>query len=179
MSQVFSAREGDTIALPWGEIELHNNEVHIRSNVADPPGVSFHGYGDCKSLGKVSFKMDGKETVLIQGKRTEDGSGEVYLGVLDANILQQTGSLDRAMVEAVNITARGIEFRVPVGFSAGVTRGGVVTTPSGAVDTMWAPDGLSFTQQQTDQNFVTYVVTSPYDKGANPRAIWSALTGKL
>jgi len=42
---------------------------------------------------------------------------------------------------------------------------------------MWAPSGLFFTQQQADGNFVTYRITTPFDKSANPKAVWSAWTG--
>jgi hypothetical protein len=48
----------------------------------------------------------------------------------------------------------------------------------GVTDTMWAPDGMCFTQQQADGNFVTYHASAPWSK-AHAKAVWSAWTGKL
>jgi hypothetical protein len=176
VSKLFDAQDGDVITLPWGTVELHNNEVHIRSNVADPPGVSFHGYGDCRSLGKVSFKINGREMVLIQGKsRDDNGGGEIYVGVLDEARFREleargdTNALDHAMIEVMNIQAHQIEFKTAVKFPGGA---------AAVNDTIWAPDGLSFTQQQADRNFVTYKVDRPFDKGANPVALWASGTNQ-
>lgn len=172
-SQVFSVNDGDYITLPWGRVEFHNNELHVVSTVNDPAGLSFRG-GDGS---KVSYKpSDGIETVLLQLRRMRNGDGEFYFGALNRAEYDRTGNGDRAMKEIATFNVTGVEFRVPVKFSAGVAVG---AAGGSTTDTMWAPSGLVFTQQQDDGNFVTYRVTRPYDKSASPCAMWSAWTGYI
>jgi hypothetical protein len=45
-------------------------------------------------------------------------------------------------------------------------------------DTMWAPDGLSWTQQQGDTNFVTYAGVTPWSKYP-ATAVWSWMSGPI
>ena len=47
------------------------------------------------------------------------------------------------------------------------------------IQRMWSVDGMHFTQQQDDGNFVTYHVDQAFNMSANPRAVWSAWTGKI
>lgn len=77
---------------------------------------------------------------------------------------------DRDMVRVLSATASGVQFHVPVQGAGG---------GAGPVQRMWSSDGTYFTQQQDDGNFVSYAVDVPFDIGANPRALWSAWTGKI
>jgi hypothetical protein len=166
MSRQMTLADGDYFELPWGRAEWHNNELHLVSSVNDPAGISFRGANGCK----VSWKDSaGNEKALLQLRQKANGDGEYYLGAYSEAEFQRTHNLDRAMIEVATISPGGIEFRVPVKFSAG---GGVVT------DTMWAPSGLYFTQQQADGNFVTYRALAPFDK-ANAQPVWSAWGGLI
>lgn len=168
MSRQMTLADGDYFELPWGRAEWHNNELHLVTSVNDPAGISFRGANGCK----VSWKnAAGEEKALLQLRQDRDGNGEYYIGAVDQGVLAATGNLDRAMIELATLSPKGIEFRVPVKFSAG---GGV----GKITDTMWAPNGLFFTQQQDDGNFVTYAASAPYSK-ANATPVWSAWTGKI
>lgn len=157
MATLLRANDGDIIALPWGEIQLHNNEVHIVSSVDDPPGVSFKAPGPSRSLGKVSFKNhSGVEMVLIQGKEREDGipGGEIYVGILD----QRLGDGDHAMIEVATLKADGITFHVPINLSA-------------QTDHLQSGTGRFKLYTQSDGNLVLYDTSiSPWE------ALWNSGT---
>lgn len=160
--QIFNAHDGDYISLPWGRIVFHNNEWHLETDKNDPAGISFIG-GDGA---KISWKDGaGREKALLQLRRNQYNNGEFYLGCLDEarfNQLVAQGDpnpLDHAMIEVATVTTTGVEFRVPVKLSAGAI--GPIT---GVSDTLWSPDGMWFTQQQTDGNLVKYKATIPFSK---------------
>lgn len=90
---------------------------------------------------------------------------ELFLGT------NSEGSTDADIDRVFTISRKGVRFTVP-----GAGGGGF---DARQVRRMWSTDGLFFTQQQDDGNFVTYAVDAPYDITANPRARWSAWTGKL
>jgi hypothetical protein len=69
--------------------------------------------------------------------------------------------------------------RKPLAFIFNAVTQALIQILGARTDTIWAPDGLTFTQQQSDGNVVSYVVSRPFDKGANPKALWSSWTGKL
>jgi hypothetical protein len=126
MSTLINAKDGDVIQLPWGQVVFHNNEVHIVSTVDDPPAISFIAPGPGTGLGKVSFKDHaGREVVLLQGKVSANGGGEIYVGVLDGakyaalTNMGDRNALDKAMTEVVNIQAGLIEFKVPTNLATG------------------------------------------------------------
>jgi hypothetical protein len=177
MSKLFEAQDGDYIQLPWAKFVFHNNEWHVDGRgVNDPTGGSFLGGNGCK----LSWKNEqGEEMVLFQMRRNQDNDGEYYFGALNQAKYQELlakgdqNALDHAMIEVATINPKGIEFRVPVKFSAGAL--GLIGINN---DTIWSPDGLSFTQQQNDKNFVTYKVDRPYDKTANPVALWASGTNQ-
>lgn len=104
------------------------------------------------------------------GSQAPDGSVEIVLHALKQHGL----SVDADMLKLIRVVtgetpqASSIEFLVPIK--------GPAPTPAGVTDTMWSPDGMSFTQQQSDGNFVTYGASVPFSK-ANVRALWSAWTG--
>lgn len=152
------------------------NETTLVSTIDDPPkhrlGVlarALRGRG----LGCLTFNVvrdDGSEDehVVIQGKRTDQGGGELWVGAKRAG----GGSQDADMRELVTLTDQGLTCAVPIHAPN--------LASAGPPDTMWAPNGLSFTQQQGDGNFVTYVTSVPWSKaGEHVRAVWSAWTGKL
>ena len=106
------------------------------------------------------------------GDNTPDGrrGGEFYLGLGKPG----GGSTDDAMQDVLVATVDGgFQFRLPV-YAPNLSG------TAGRTDTMWAPNGLSFTQQQDDGNFVTYTTTVPFSKaGEHVKAVWSAWTGKI
>lgn len=180
MAQRMVLQDGDYFELPWGRIVFHNNELHIETHVNDPAGISYLGADGCKMSWKDSA---GQEKVLFQMRRNAKGEGEFYFAAFSQarydEMIARGGAwaakaLDLAMVELATINPDGCELRVPLKCSAGVAGGANVL---GVPDTMWAPTGLFFTQQQTDGNFVTYKVDVPFDKSANPVALWSAFGG--
>jgi len=123
MSKLRDIQPGDYEQLSRGTVEYQTNEMHLHSADDDPSGVSFHNdHGN--HLGKLSGKHNGREHALLQFKRNADG-GEIYIGLLDEalyNKLVASGDpdpLDHATIEVINMTVKGIEFRVPVKFSAG------------------------------------------------------------
>lgn len=77
------------------------------------------------------------------------------------------GSNDADEQPVFIMTRSGLRILVPVFLEGGVAGlGPVASAPVPAhFDTLWAPDGLSCTQQQVDYNFVTYRVERPFDKG--------------
>lgn len=108
--------------MPWGFIELGNNEVHVVSTVEDPPAVYCASKAGI-SLGSMAFgrlRSDGRiETmVLLQGKQDErtrqdphNYSGEVTLHIRH----WQPGVGDDAqMVRVCEARHDGVRFDVPV-----------------------------------------------------------------
>ena len=161
MSKLFDAHAGDYVQLDQGLLDFEGNELHLKTAYNDPPAVSFHNdFGD--SLGKLSGKHNGEEQVLVQFKRNAAG-GEFYLGVLDQAKyvdLQAKGdpkALDHAMIEAMNVSAAGIEFRLPVKFSAGqaTPTPGPLDPPTNGVQ-LGTLDGRYIVADQSDGNLVVY-----------------------
>lgn len=178
MSTLFTAVDGDIIQLPWGEIILHNNELHIRTSVADPPGISLLGF----TGSKISWKdEDGNEKVLFQLRQNAKGDGEYYVGCFSQKaydgLLAEGGrwalkALDLAMIEVATINPDGIEFRVPVKFSAGII-GGAGTALAG-VSRFVSDNGRYVFNVQGDQGG-HIVVYDTWDAQGNviPESQWS------
>ena len=161
MSRLLTASDGDYIQLPWGELIFHNNEWHLRTSVNDPAGVSFIGADGSK----ISWKdKDGNEKVLFQLRQNPKGDGEFYFGTLSMAVLHQTGNLDRAMIEVATINPDGVEFRVPVKFSAGSAG---VGSGSGEPSAIVSPGRRYRAEMQPDGNFVIY------DMRGGPRAVFA------
>jgi hypothetical protein len=165
---------------PTGALAHDGNELYSDSKVDDPAAYRLGAPPTQRGLGKLSgdiIEQGGvrHEVVLVQFKQTEnaqnqiDGKGgEFYLGLAKEN----AGTTDDAMVDVLTATVKdGFRFKLPV---YAPNLGG----SSGAyANDMWSPNGLYVTQQQDDGNFVTYRLSRPYDKGANPVAVWSAWSG--
>lgn len=160
------------------------NEFIMDSKIADAAkfrvGAPFEagesGGGGAFSFDVLNFGGNSSrriEVVLFTGGMNSQGGGESGLFVTRRGTWGDI--TDAAQVRIYEATSDGIVFHVPVTFAGG--GGGV----SGITDTMWAPDGLSFTQQQTDANFVTYTTKVPYCKDAacGVRAVWSRNSGPL
>lgn len=155
----------------WGWIGTYDdNEIEIVSTISDPPKVRLAVQaGKVESnLGGVTFNIrrdDGRheEYGYIMGRLTADKqAGAIYFAT--------RGPGDSQAKERAYLDHTGAYFRVPMIGSSAV----------GVTDTMWAPGGLSFTQQQADGNFVTYVTSVPFSKaGEHVKAVWSAWTGRL
>ena len=165
-----------------GYLLMDGNELTVGSKIDDPPKVRLtsplteHGggggcisYNASRTEGRVCLGQDQLEMALDRVEQAEDVRGQVGNLKAERNFLLNDGSGagDNAM-------------RKPFAFIwNAVTRMLLNMAGGSRTDTMWAPGGLTFTQQQEDGNFVTYKVDRPYDKGANPIPLWSAWTGKL
>lgn len=170
-------QDGDFFELPWGRVVFHNNELHIETFVGDAAGVSFIGATNCKLSWKDSA---GQEKVLLEMRQNAKGDGEFYIGGFSQAVYNEMiarggawadKALDQAMVELATINPDGCELRVPLRCSAGLVGAG----SAGITDTIWAPDGRSFTQQQSDGNFVTYFTTVPFSKaGEHVTVVWAS-----
>lgn len=112
--------------------------------------------------------------------RTDDhpaaaaGAGCIEVYMQTAPVGHETDAGEKLLVR---LTQRaGLELFVPLNAYAGGPATQMVTTGL-MPDTMWAPNGKAFTQQQDDGNFVTYVTDVPFSKDpAHARAIWSSGT---
>ena len=166
-----------------GYLAMEGNELTVGSKIDDPPKVRLTapiypkgGGGGCISYnasyftGQVCFGSQQLEMGLDRVEQAEDVRGDQGNLKAERNFLLNDGSSskDSAMKKPLAFVWNAIT-RLFLNLGGGDSR----------PDTMWAPDGLSFTQQQNDKNFVTYEVDQPFDKGANPRALWSAWTGKI
>jgi hypothetical protein len=142
------------------------NETTLVSTVDDPPkhrlGVTKDALGTSggRGLGCLSFNVvsgpSEDEHVLVQGKRTDDGGGEFYIGLKEPN----SPSKDEAMKDALIVTnERGFEFRLPI--SAPNLTGGQVSEQFNS--TMKHPNGYIWFTMQGDGNLVCYKNRIKYD----------------
>lgn len=164
-----------------GYLVMEGNELSIGSKLNDPPKVRLTapvyatgGGGGCVSYnrsireGAVCFGNEQQEMALDRVEQAEDVRGQNSLKAERNFLLNDgSGSGDSAMKKPLAFVWNAVT-RLLLNFGG-----------SSRTDTMWANDGLHFTQQQSDGNFVTYVIDRPFDKSANPRALWSAWTGPL
>lgn len=165
-----------------GYLLFDGNELTIGSKIDDPPklrGTSKiypHGGGGFAISANASLHdgvCDGHaqgEMAMLRWEQAEDVRGQVGNLKGEANFMLNDGGggEDANMQKPLAFVWNAIT-RTLLGLFGG----------GGRPDTMWAPQGLTFTQQQDDGNFVTYKVERPFDKGANPVAVWSAWTGFL
>ena len=157
-----------------GFIGFDGNELIIGSKVDDPAKVRLtapmteHGGGG----GVISFNfhrdfnraVDGHEQCemgMIRVEQADDVRGQVGNPKAELNfMLNDGGTQDSNM-------------RKPLAFVwNAITRSLLSLFGGSASDTIWAPGGLYFTQQQDDGVLVKYRVDRPFDKAANPRALW-------
>lgn len=164
-----------------GYLVMEGNELTIGSKIDDPPKVrltspiySTGGGGGCLSFntsaeGQVATLSSQTEMGLIRVEQAADVRGDTSNPKAELNFLVNDGGReDRNMQKPLSFIWNAITHCLLPLFGG-----------SGTTDTMWAPEGLFFTQQQGDGNFVTYHVDVPFDKTANPRAVWSAWTGSI
>jgi hypothetical protein len=161
-----------------GKLIINGNELKIVSTIAQGDAAFFKAvspYVEGESGGGGGFSIDagdeGRNFPLVELL------GAMYQGGAEAKlVLLKKGvgpnPTDADYVTAMEATSDRIDFRVPI--TAPNFGGG----GSAVIDTMWAPKGLSFTQQQDDFNFVTYTGSTPYSK-QNVVAVWSAWTGVI
>lgn len=170
-----------------------DNETSLVSTKNDPPkhrqGVqrpSGSGWGrsmGCHSWNWVRPDREEEEIALLQGK--VEGSDEyphdpdvrypfeALAGELRLDLRAPGDASDHGMKPVFRMFHDHVRFAVPVSapnFGAGV--------PDTSICRMWAPDGMTFTQQQSDGNFVSYRASTPFSI-ANATPLWSAWTGKL
>lgn len=114
-----------------------------------------------------------KRRAIVELRGGEGSLGaEVKLGVLKQG--GETSDADMKDIFQYHAALNHLEFLVPI--SAPNLGPPVAAT----VTRMWAPNGMSFTQQQDDGNFVTYTTTVSYSIAPeHVTAVWSAWTGKL
>lgn len=146
------------------------------------PGQS--GGGGKRSF-DVFFQFDHEPTdeELLVAKRIEaavivggfNGTGG-EIGICIWNGRDQNDIEDADQIKVVEMRHNEVEFKVPI--IAPNLQG--VNGAVGPVTRMWAPDGLHFTQQQMDGNFVTYRTKVAWSiDPLDVKAIWSAWTGRL
>lgn len=161
----------------YGYLLFESNELTIGSKVDDPPKVRLtspcteHGGGGgvisfnySRQAGVVCDGHNQTEVGMIRVEQAEDVRGQVGNTKAEFNFMLGDGSGVGDVVK-------------PLAFVWNAITRSLLNLLGGNTDTMWAPSGVFFTQQQSDGNFVTYRVDKPFDKGANPRALWSAWTG--
>lgn len=172
-----------------GYVIAEGNELTIGSKLNDPPKVrvcvpitATGGGGGVFSASRarsfgVCFGDQQDEMGYVRFEQAEDVRGDVGHLRSEVNLFVASG-LPGTDVERVFACTwdRFTKWGLSALTSLSVWLGGGGTSRA---DTMWAPNGLSFTQQQDDGNFVTYSVTRAFDKTANPKAIWSAWTGPI
>lgn len=161
-----------------GWVGFEGNELTIGSKVDDPPKVRLtspvteHGGGG----GVVSFNYS-------PAGHASDGHNQTEIGMIRVEQAEDVRGSSSTKAELNFMLADGgkedSNMRKPLAFVWNKVTQAMLVLLGARTDTMWAQNGLYFTQQQEDGNFVSYSVTTPFDKGANPRALWSAWTGKL
>lgn len=166
----------------YGFLAMDGNELTVGSKVDDPPKlrltstITATGGGG----GVVSFNRSRQAGVVCDGHSQEEMA---MLRVEQAeDVRGQEGNLKAEFNFLANTGASGDDsaMQKPLAFIWNcITRTRLALFGETRTDTMWAPDGLTFTQQQADGNFASYRVDQPFDKQANPVALWSAWTGKL
>lgn len=151
-----------------GFVIAEGNELTIGSKIDDPPKLRLTS--PFKGGGYISFNFSEESKVQWGSNQTEMG----MIGVTKADgaslpagelhfFLNDGGREDKNMRRVASWIWNKLTSAT---FSWGSRS-----------DTIWAPNGLTFTQQQDDGNFVTYTVKAPFDKSAGPKAVWSAWTG--
>lgn len=164
----------------YGYVIAEGNELTIGSKVDDPPKVRITSKitqngagGGCISFNasrsySVCFGSDQDEMAIDRVEQAQDVRGQTGNLKAERNFMVNdgSGSHDGAMQKPFAFVWNALT-RLRLNFGTYYP------------DTMWAPNGLTFTQQQSDGNFVTYTVERPFDKGANPIPVWSAWTGKI
>lgn len=164
-----------------GYIGFEGNELTIGSKIDDPakvrltaPMTEHGGAGGVVSFNKSrqpGIVCDGhqqEEMAMLRVEQAEDVRGQVGNLKAEFNFLVNTGESgnDSAMVK-------------PLAFVWNMVTRSLLSVFGGEsrTDTMWAPNGLSFTQQQNDGNFVTYRTSVPFSKaGEHVTYIWQSGT---
>jgi hypothetical protein len=129
-------------------------------------------------IGGMPPRQDGSapptrvEVALFTGAVTSEGGGEVGLSITRPGTWSDID--DAAQQKVVEFRGDQVEFKVPI---SAPNLGAAVPVN---VVRMWAPNGLSFTQQQDDTNFVTYVTSVAFSiDPSHVKAVWSRMTGPL
>lgn len=161
-----------------GWIGFEGNELTIGSKVDDPPKLRLtapctdHGGGG----GVVSFNFSRNAGICDGHNQTEVG----MIRVEQAEDVRGNSGNTKAELSFMLGDGSGIgDVQKPFAFVWNAITRFLIGVLGGPSDTIWAPSGLYFTQQQADGNFVSYQVDRPFDKSATPVALWSAWTGKL
>lgn len=161
-----------------GFIIADGNELTIGSKIDDPPKLRLtaplttHGGGG----GAISANFH-------NGSGAVDGHGQVEMGMIrfeQAEDVRGQASNPKCEINFLLNDGSGVgdsSMRKPLAFIWNLVTRTLLYLGGNLTDTMWSPSGLTFTQQQDDGNFVTYQVSIPFNKGANPHAVWSAWTG--
>lgn len=170
----------------YGFVGFEGNEQTVGSKVDDPAKVRItapittHGGGGGvisfnlhKAMGQVVLGGGQTEMAMLRVEQASDVRGTDSPRAEFNFLCNDGGTADANMRKCLAFTYDGITAISP-GIAASFRALG---TGSGITDTMWAPNGLTFTQQQSDGNFVSYRVAQPFNKGASPCAMWSAWTG--
>lgn len=165
-----------------GWVALDGNELIVGSKVDDPAKlrgtspITEHGGGGFA----ISFNMH------RDFGRAVDGHGQIEMGMIrceqDEGVRGQIGNPKGEMNFMLNDGGGGEDgnMRKPLAFVWNAITRSLLSLFGGATsDTMWAPNGLSFTQQQDDGNFVTYRTIVPFSKAPeHVTYIWQSGTAQ-
>lgn len=181
--------------LPWGYIELHNNEVSLVSTEDDPPKIR----QACASggLGALSFnklRADGgqEEVVLLQGKLREDfrAEGEGNLsGELSLHLRNHhaPGNEDAQMLRSLIVTSDAWEFyaggKLVLRLDTNGPHTHIPESPhppagTGTHGPRMPHEGDFVTIFQGDGNIVTYATFGSADE-STWQPIWSSWYGRM
>lgn len=160
----------------YGTLRYLNGELcnDVKNGVDDP--TKYRGGSRSRSLVAFSgdaLRPDGgrEDLVLHQYKRDERYLNQGGLVGETTTHLRRPGAQEAGtLVQTVRFD--GVTYHVPI-----IAEAGIVGQSMTRASDMWSPNGLMVTQQQDDGNFVTYRLSRPYDKGANPVPVWSAWSG--
>jgi len=150
-----------------------DDPVKLRFGAAPPSDGRKHFYLGCIGADLLKNGSRGEKIFIAFKMDNNDGLPPLPCIEIYAQRNEHTDS-DADMLCILRISSKGLELDPKGVGGMGIT--GVNSSPKD-VNRMWSPDGLKFTQQQNDGNFVTYEVDVPFDIGANPIAKWSAWTG--
>lgn len=164
-----------------GWVALDGNELIVGSKIDDPAKlrgtspITEHGGGGFA----ISANMHRQQGVAV------DGHAQTEIGMVrweQAEDVRGTFAPKGECNFMLNDGGGGEDsnMRKPLAFVwNAITRSLLSMFGGGASDTIWAPNGLSFTQQQNDGNFVTYRTTVPFSKAPeHVTYIWQSGTAQ-
>lgn len=174
--------KGDVLFVDGVEVSICQlgDPPQLRLATRDPHGVQMGGVVQGCALRMGEDVHENLAQLQIGGKQ-EDTPPGTYQGSIVAKVRTNQGPDEDGQQTALALTAAYNEgqlwgglpnfhgdlykYKNPTDGPQYICPGHGGTAPAPApIDTMWAPDGTAFTQQQGDTNFVTYRTAVPWSK---------------